>query len=165
MIDDHDLPPLCLPVLAVLASRPQTIWQIKKLLMLNPVSIARRLKDLEAAGWVVKRSDNRWQMVVRLKPEPVKPVVPDVPPAHQDAPGTIVQVPEVPEFKATHLDPTAGRDSGLATHFRVPVELIGRGLVGAGTIAPCTICNKSTPLKYGGQAICPTCARRMGNGQ
>jgi len=70
-----------------------------------------------------------------------------LPPEEQD-----LYKPPVPYKKVSP------RATKVSKHFRVPAFLKRKGEAGMGKLGACG-CGKSTPLKYGTEAVCPLCAR------
>jgi len=55
--------------------------------------------------------------------------------------------------------PASDRAKMLSEKLRVPAKLRGKGEVSLGPLAKCG-CGIATPMRYGGKALCPVCARR-----
>jgi DNA-binding transcriptional ArsR family regulator len=167
---------MAFPVLAALARRAMTTRQLTHILLMGREAVVRRLKELEKAGYVVKRSDSKWVLITRLAalgvPSPsgilgITPTDEVIGPGEvtenvvlepYDAPGKAQEgVPDSPPVEAQPKSPS----EKIAAHFDVPLELDGAG-VAVGKIAPCKSCGKPTPLKYGNDTICPRCAKVWG---
>lgn len=163
------------PVLVVLSRKPCTIGEISRTLLTSRASVSKHLKALERLGYVMKRADGRWVMIVRVRMEglPVDEAgrvtrapgerMQEV--ALSDIPNPTRQEPlgEAREVKGRQVvDPppvvaAAGQQLSLAQRFGVP-ERNGDGELSLGPLQQCAICGKErTPLRYGTRATCKKC--------
>jgi biotin operon repressor len=181
---------LAYPILASLGRCPKTLKQLSHQLLMSQNAVTNRLKQLQDQGLVVRRSDNKWQMIVGLRPERA----PDVPSSPeetvelgvedwvetpQDGSGRAAQPPPIvraAESRSRALQrqpvykppkPPEGCGSlalKVMERMRVPATLKDYGEASIGSLAVCVKCSKGTPLKYGRTPICPLCARGGSNG-
>lgn len=180
---------LAFPILAALARRPLSTKELTHSLLVSQSAILKRLHQLEELGYVVQRaSDSRWVMMVRLMavgaPAPsgvegVTPAVDQAPLRSELVPGNVILepsvgpqeeqegaqvsacVPVMPEGSERRVD-IEGVAAKVAARFGVPVTFDDLGAANVGIIAGCVSCQRKTPLKYGGTALCPACARVWG---
>ena len=168
---------LIFPLLAAVALTPMTSSDLARLMHLGTATTCKRLKRLESLGYVVKRSDNRWVAVVRLRVEgAIKPVgVPGLdegahlavePPtgpsgALEDGLAGISMPHAPPRAVAVPQEVQLTPSQKLARKFKVPEIIDGLGAVGIGAVVGCLHCRKPTPLKYGVSALCPSCSREI----
>ena len=180
---------LAFPILAALARRPLSTKELTHSLLVSQSAILKRIHQLEDLGYVVQRaSDSRWVMMVRLMavgaPAPsgvegITPAVDQAPLRSELVPGNVVLepcggpqeeqggaevsacVPVMPEGPERRTD-NAAVAVKVAARFGVPVAFDDLGPVNVGIITSCVSCFRNTPLKYGGTALCPACARVWG---
>ena len=167
---------LVFPILAALSKCPMNMMEIARALHLGLSTVKKRLHELEKVGYVVKRADNKWVVVVRLKIEGALKAV--------GVPGIDdkldVAVEEGPGGSGSLEDDLRGLDFAhakpepvvkpvevltasqkVARQFKVPEWIEGLGSVGIGAIVACLHCKKPTPLRYDRSALCATCARHV----
>jgi len=164
------------PVMAAIFVEAGTVKELSHRLLLPMTSIRRRLKLLERKRFIAKRSDGRWIPIVSLaitnpledekpKEEPV------LTPPEEVAPGRDAEPPpEVRAIKskqralerrgdAVPKSQVSGSALKVSKFMKVPSHLKGFGEARMGSLGLCGVCQKSTPLHYGGRAVCPICAR------
>ena len=167
-------------ILYPLSLRPMYERELHRLLMCPRNSLQRNIRKLLSMGIVTRRADKKLQMIVGLMlpkmPKVGAPVflpsnVPVLTPDKIQRPDPEEGVQAALNFKPEPEDPPLPRDwSGTGTpasdrakmlseKLRVPAKLRGKGEVSLGPLAKCG-CGIATPMRYGGKALCPVCARR-----
>ena len=160
-------------VLAAIAARPRSHLELCHTTLMAGTTVKDRLKELENLGWIVQRaSDKRWVMRVLLAPleapEPTgmpgevprrgrkttrRPVL-----GHNFVRTVAPEQPQPIEEPPTEPEDPFSPQEHLAKRWDVPIRT-WLGEIGTGKLAPCTKCGRTTPLKYGGAALCPICSR------
>ena len=164
---------IAFPVLIALSHRAMTIREISRTLLISTDTVRRRVRELQATGYIVQRLDRRWVQTTSLQIAGV--------PQPTSVPGVGIQTPPVVgtpiEFIPAHKREekpkppprpkppkvsTLEAAARLAAHFRVPESIEGQGEIGIGAVTECGACGQSTPLKFGGKPVCSLCARVWG---
>lgn len=166
---------IAFPVLIALSHRAMTIRELSQALLISTDTVKRRVRELQAAGYVVQRLDRRWVQTTSLQiagvPQPTSvpgvgiqtPPVAGTPiefiPAHKR-----VEKPKPPPRPKPPKVSTLEASARLAMHFKAPTHIEGQGEIGIGAVTACGACGQDTPLKYGG-SLCAACARECGVGR
>ena len=152
------------PILAALTFEASTAKELSHKLLMPLANVRRRLRRIEAQGLIVQRRDWRWQMIVNLSQngsgkavlghteaveEPVAP--PSITTPQLDM-RSVYRTPEAPEG-------TSSKALRISERMKVPATL-SHGEVCMGSPGRCILCRNVTPLRYGTESVCPTCARK-----
>ena len=159
------------PIMQLLVARPSTIREISHTMLMSLSQVRRRLDSLVAKGFVVKRADNRWQLIVRL-------AVLDIPRATSlpgmglktpdresfleplEAPQREQRAPATQDAEVAIPQPQRGNRKA-AEYFGVPSYIEGVGELTVGTPAICNVCKNYTPIRYNDIPTCVVCVREM----
>lgn len=144
-------------ILAFLEGRPQNLSEIARSTGMSKLAVKRRVRKLEEAGFVIRRSDNKYQCAVILLPIKAE----EAAKAHLSAPEQPkIEATEPQERKFSPEKSTASEQAKtIAKRANLPAQL-GSGELSIGKGGKCVKCNKTTVFKYGDKAYCATCARK-----
>lgn len=183
-----DINLVSIPVMVCLAQKAMSVAELSRTMHASPSAVRRWVRHLEDAGFIIRRWDNRYALIVVLRVENLPHVTNgDILPGdpgtvvfspesgvskglivRQDAESRVVQPKVVPTpAEAPYVAPTApkritvsARASKLAAHFKIPEWRRNMGEVSTGSVAPCGLCKTTTVVKYGNQPVCAPCARK-----
>lgn len=170
----EDYEKMALPVLAFLAvNGPAAKQVIARGLKLKEAAVLECCMRLKDAGAIEKRFDGKWMMIYEVRlvppgapsvllasPHTPEPVLQDPSRGVQAPVSATQQVVQVP--KLTQRPPSLSNGAlDVGRRFSVPPHLPGKGEARfEPPVKRCGVCTKPTPLKYGGQPVCPLCARK-----
>lgn len=151
-----------LSILYTLSAGPLTVKQLTHKTLLSTRSVRRQLKELASRGLIAKSVDRTWHQIVKLQVADPSTMIVGGPAAPPVALGGAMEG-QRPDFPALSVP---GANMAAASHFKVPAQLNTLGPLTLGPPKKCVItsgtgkpCEANTPLRYGGQAVCASCAR------
>lgn len=172
-------------ILNALARRPMNNKEIMRATHLSEDAIRKRTIELESQNIIHRCHNRQWVVNIVLWVAPVtdiasvtsgEKVILKTPEIEGEEPLPERKIPRPPKVEADgeqkpeeYRPPKTIRKVSkeaerLGNRMNIPTYLEGYGELSMGKLGKCTLCaqkneNKPTPFRYGGESVCPLCAR------